>query len=117
MAVACSAGATKAVIGGRRTILESSTLSPVEAARLVQMVRPRSTGVMGIFNWSAWTNRDEFVLPVPFAEEQFRWAVGYLDPQIKCAHLRPGWELTTSVSNEVRRFDEPGIESPARLFD
>lgn len=97
---------TRSLRDGQRVILENGTMSPIEAARLTQWVKPQMACPIGFYNHSIWCNRQEMTAPAHFVEDQFRWAVSYLDPEISAVALRPGTIF------ELSKID---LERPAKI--
>lgn len=77
-------------LSNERDILENSTFSPVQAAKLTRKIFPKRVGLIGMYNFSIWTNRLEHSLPGSISEEAFYWALSYLAPGIEHRILRPG---------------------------
>ncbi len=75
---------------GRRSIIESGSLSPIQAARLIQKIRPRLVSTIGNHNHSFKRNRLEFIPELPATEEEFRWALSWLAPEVKYVPIRAG---------------------------
>jgi hypothetical protein len=75
---------------GVRNIIESSSLTPVQAAKLCVMMKAKNVGIIGIYNHSIWDDRVEMGLSVGEAEGQFYWAMSFLAPSISVHQLRPG---------------------------
>lgn len=88
--IGCGAHCLRMESEGHPSILEHTTLTPVQAARLASLIRPRYAGIMGVFNHSIWKNRLEYTLPAPVVEEQFHWALHHYQPHIAPLCLRPG---------------------------
>lgn len=78
---------------GTRTILEGGIFSPVEAAQVTKIISPRSVAGIGFYNHSIWKNRVEYILPAGLTEEQFRWAISWLAPEIRNVRLTPGFSF------------------------
>jgi hypothetical protein len=77
--------------GGKPWIQEHSIVSPVEAARVAALIKPKVAAVIGIYNNSIWKGRAEFVLPAGIVEEAFYWALEHLAPEIGVVTLKPGF--------------------------
>lgn len=77
-------------IEGQRRLLENTTFSPLQAARLAEKLRPRALASMGNQNHSVWKNRQEFIPEAAGTEEELRWALGWLLPDTKFITIRPG---------------------------
>ncbi len=75
---------------GKKHIIGPTTLSPVQAAKITQRIKPKNVAVAGVFNFSIWDARVEFVLPYEFVETQFYWALSFLEPSIAIHQVRPG---------------------------
>jgi len=75
---------------GRRYIVESGAVSPIEAARLAELIRPKALCLIGCYNWSVWRNRSEYIRPAPLVEEELYWALSWLVPEVKFFTLKPG---------------------------
>ncbi len=75
---------------GTRSVLESFSMTPVQAAKLCVMMKAKNVGIIGIYNHSIWDDRVEMGLSVGEAESQFYWAMSFLAPSINVHQLRPG---------------------------
>ena len=75
---------------GERIIVENTTLSPVQAAKLTLKVKAKHAGIVGVYNFSAWDNRVEYARTYEAAESEFYWAISFLAPAIKVHNFRPG---------------------------
>ena len=80
----------KKIKDGTRSIIETTTFTPVQAAKLAASIMPRLAGVVGIYNHSVWDDRLEMGCSVTDAENQFYWSLSYLAPSIKVKKLLPG---------------------------
>ncbi len=76
---------------GVRTVLESGALSPVEAAKVVALIRPRLVSLIGCYNHSVWRNRQEYIPPAGQVEEEFAWALSWLAPEVRFVAAKPGY--------------------------
>jgi|GEM_PF-2860775 len=91
---------------GARQILEASTLTPIEAALITQLVGPKVVGGIGFYNHSMWKNRNEYIYPASQNEEVFEWAVSWLSPETKNVRLRPGYTFAIGTADLLRKkFD------------
>jgi L-ascorbate metabolism protein UlaG (beta-lactamase superfamily) len=75
---------------GKRSIVESATLSPVEAAKVTARIHPRAVSLIGCYNHSVWRNRQEYIPPSHQIEDEFYWALSWLAPSVKFVPLKPG---------------------------
>ncbi len=75
---------------GERNIVENTTLTPVQAAKITTKINPRHVGVVGIYNFSIWDSGVEYSHSAETVEHEFYWAITYLHPGIKVLNLRPG---------------------------
>ena len=73
-----------------RSIIDSSSLSPAEAAQVVAFIRPKAVSIIGCYNHSIWRDREEYIRPASVIEDEFYWAVSWLAPETKCVFLKPG---------------------------
>jgi L-ascorbate metabolism protein UlaG (beta-lactamase superfamily) len=71
-------------------IAESVILSPVEAAQVVQILKPKVAVVIGCYNHSIWRNRVEYIRSSAQIEEEFEWALSWLLPNARHVRVRPG---------------------------
>jgi L-ascorbate metabolism protein UlaG (beta-lactamase superfamily) len=95
-----SGGHSKKILReGIPQIGESRTATPMEAARLAAMIKPKVSSVIGLQNHSIWKNRDEYVWPTWLVEDQFEWALDHLLPEASVVRLRPGltFEITRAT--------------------
>lgn len=81
-----------------RKIIESGCLSPIQAARLIQKIRPRVVSSIGNHNHSFKKNRIEFIPELPANEEEFRWALDWLAPDVKFVPIRAGYSFSIGES-------------------
>ena len=97
-------------------IYEHGTMSPTEAARVVELVRPKMSGIMGIQNHSFWTDRVEFSLPSDLIEDQFAWAINYLAPEVQSLLFRSGqiYDIThpSRIMNAISTPLAPSASKP-----
>lgn len=84
----------RTIVNGRREILESTTFSPVQAAKLARLIRPRTVGLIGMQNFSIWDSLLEYTHSSQDIENEFRWALSYLQPSVRIEHVRPGLTIT-----------------------
>lgn len=75
---------------GVPTIRESLTMSPIEGAKIFQLLKPQVGTLIGCYNHSIWKNRNEYIMPAAVAEEQLYWAASWLAPEMKCIFAKPG---------------------------
>lgn len=75
---------------GSRVILENTTLTPVQAAKLTVNVGARNVGLVGVYNFSAWDNRVEYSRTYEAAESELYWAMSFLSPATRVYQFRPG---------------------------
>lgn len=75
---------------GVKEIRESANMSPIQGARITQLLKPRVATLIGCYNHSIWQGRSEYLLPAAVAEEQFYWAASWLTPETKCIFAKPG---------------------------
>ena len=75
---------------GERVILENATLTPTQAAKATCKIKPKNVGIVGVYNFSAWSNRAESPRSYEQAEAEFYWAMSFLAPAIRVHKLRPG---------------------------
>ncbi len=85
-----------------RDILENTTFSPVQAAKLTRKILPKQVGLIGMYNFSIWTNRLEHSLPASISEEAFYWALSYLAPGVEHRILRPGNIFDLNLKENVQ---------------
>lgn len=76
--------------GANRDISENGTFTPVQAAKFVARLLPKHAGVIGVYNFSIWDNRQEYAMSTEDIEGMFYWGVSYLAPSVKVHILRPG---------------------------
>lgn len=81
---------------GGRDILEHTTLSPIQAAKLTSLIRPKQVGLIGMYNFSIWDSALEYTQTPQDTESEFAWAMSFLLPNIKVHLLRPGNEFPFS---------------------
>ncbi|MDO8408301.1 MAG: MBL fold metallo-hydrolase [bacterium] len=84
---------------GKRRIREAGICTPVEAARVAQVVQPRVVAAFGFYNHSIFKNRIEHILPAPQTEEEFQWAVSWLAPETRNVRLTPGYTFGIGDTN------------------
>lgn len=75
---------------GKKQIIESTSLTPIQAAKVTQRIGAKNVATAGVFNFSIWDARVEYVLPYEFVESQFYWAMSFLEPSVNVHQLRPG---------------------------
>ena len=80
---------------GRRYLVDNAGLSPVEGARIAQLIQPKAVCLIGCYNWSIWRNRSEYIMPAPIVEEELYWALSWLTPDVKFLTLKPGNTIGT----------------------
>lgn len=73
---------------GGRNILENTSLTPVQAAKITNAIAPTNVMLIGMDNVSVWSNRAEYRLPKEESASQFVWALSFLNPAIRI--VRPG---------------------------
>jgi L-ascorbate metabolism protein UlaG (beta-lactamase superfamily) len=78
---------------GDPDILAAGIFSPVEAAKVAQVIAPRAVAPFGFYNHSIWKNRLEYINSAPQTEEEFQWAISWLAPRMKNIRLIPGQEF------------------------
>ena len=88
--VSAGGNSVRKVSGSTRYLSESVTLSPIEAAQLLETIRPRASTLIGCYNHSVWRSRVEFIPPSSLIEEQFEWAHSWLLPDARFVRARPG---------------------------
>lgn len=82
---------------------DRAALTPLQAARLAAHIQPRITAVIGQFSESHPPLNENFYLPAHVIEEQFKWALQHLAPQIKTLNLRSGQEfLINKLAQDVK---------------
>lgn len=83
----------KHIHGIEKTIIENATLSPNQAAKLTNKIKPQSVGLIGIYNFSIWDSKIEYSPPSYAIQEHFDWAMTFINPSITIHHLKPGFVL------------------------
>ncbi len=96
---------------GRPYIVEG-TMDPTAVAYLAHILQPRCLSLIGMYNFSVWKNRVEYILPVGQSEEQTVWSLQKLSPHIRFVHLLPGKEFRYSRAGEVSRIEEILFQGP-----
>lgn len=86
---------------GVRQVLESCSVSPVEAAQIVARIRPQTVSLIGCYNHSIWKNRQEYIPPAGQIEEEFYWALSWLAPEVKFVPMKPGHTFGIGESSET----------------
>lgn len=77
----------------KRYIIENSVLSAVEAARLVNHIKPKAVCLIGCYNWSIWRNRSEYIRPASVTEDELYWGISWLSPEVKFLTIRPSTSI------------------------
>lgn len=88
--IGCVGHILKSIENGERVLIESATLSPVQAAKLAIIIKAKMVIPIGMYNHSVWDDRYEMGLNAGEAESQFYWALSYLAPSIKFRKAYPG---------------------------
>lgn len=92
LAVLSAAGNSLQIQGeGVKDIGEAMTLTPIEGAKIIQLINPKAASLIGCYNHSIWKNRIEYIRPAPLVEDEFYWALSWLAPQVKCIFMKPGY--------------------------
>ena len=80
---------------GVREIHEHTTLSPVQAARLIRLIEPKNVGLIGMYNYSIWDSVTEYTHSAQDVENEFFWVLSYLEPSVRVHLLKPGNTFTS----------------------
>lgn len=80
----------KFFINGEREIKEFTSLSPVQAAKLCRIIRPKNVALMGYQNYSIWDKNVEYAMSDEDISGKFLWAMDFLCPTSKILTLRAG---------------------------
>ncbi len=75
---------------GQRDIYENTSLTPVQGAKLCREIFPKKVSLIGMDNFSIWSNRAEYRLPSEETYTQFYWAMSFLAPSVEVKKLYPG---------------------------
>lgn len=75
---------------GERNILENTTMTPTQAAKLTVNIKAAHAGIIGVHNFSVWDKRLEYSNKYEALESEFYWALSFLAPTVKVHQLRPG---------------------------
>jgi hypothetical protein len=79
--------------GTNRIIVEHSSLSPVQAARITALMGAKRVGLIGMDNFSIWDSAIEYAHTAEAIENEFQWALDYLSPNVEYVQLRPGKQI------------------------
>ncbi|MBX9906737.1 MBL fold metallo-hydrolase [Patescibacteria group bacterium] len=80
---------------GNRSISELSCLSPGQAALLAHRIQTKVVSLIGCYNKSVWNGLMEYVRPSAVVEEEFDWAMRFMNPEVKFVAARPGHTYVT----------------------
>lgn len=86
---------------GVRQVIESCSVSPVEAAHIVALIRPQTVSLIGCYNHSVWKNRQEYIPPAGQIEEEFYWALSWLAPDVRFVPMKPGHTFGIGEASEA----------------
>jgi hypothetical protein len=81
---------------GERVVVEAGIFTAVEAAKVTRLINPTAVALIGMYNHSIWKNRVEYIRQSSQVEEEFLWALTYLDPNIKKLFINPGFSIGLS---------------------
>jgi len=101
----CTGQATRAKRGDKSIIQESVTANPVQAARLSAHIHPRFVGIIGQSHCGLGNNQTDYFLPPYFVEEQFKWALNHICPQIKTLSMQSGQEFLITKNAETEKTE------------
>ena len=90
MFISCAGHVNKYINGVYKTILESHSLTPFQAAKIVEKVQPINVVTIGIYNFSMWDSKYEFSYNIEEIERAFEWTLSFLSPNINIIRPKPG---------------------------
>lgn len=96
--IGCGAHALKTKKDNLNIIVENTTATPIQGAKIAALIKPSFAGIIGHSNHSIWKNRMEYTLPSHVIEDQFHWALGHLAPNIQHICLRPSQKFSVVKS-------------------
>lgn len=91
---------------GQRSIVEAGCFSPVQAARLIQKIKPKAISPIGNHNHSYKKNRLEFIPETSANEEELRWAMSWLAPETKFVPVRPSHSFSIGETFRSDSFSD-----------
>lgn len=94
MFISAAGHINKHLEGLHRSIVEHNSLSPAQAAKIVEKVEPKNVSLVGIYNFSMWDSKYEFSHSVEEIEKAFEWTLSFLSPNINILKPRPGEMLS-----------------------
>lgn len=89
---------------GIKFIEDNITATPIQAARLIKTVNPTCCGIMGKFVLFDPETGNESDFPKHLFDQQFRWALQHVQPEIRVITLQPNFRMYARVRSKEREI-------------